>query len=428
MLLSPNISRTCAHRFDGTPDATLANELSAVHERSRRPGELHASYSLEANAPRRRLLVICFSNLSEDPRVQRQLRALSAWFDITAAGFSDPRIAGVDFVPLSSRYWSLREKAILALMLKARMYERAYWSAVSVRSALVNLQTARFDLILANDLNTLPLALRLAGTTPVVLDAHEFAPAEFEDVWRWRFFFRRHNEYLCARYIPHVAGMITVSDGIAAAYRERYGVEVSVVPNTPEYALLEPSEVAPDTIRLIHHGAAIPSRRIELMIELADLLDPRFHLDLVLVPTVPAYHKTLCALAAHNPRIRILPPLPMRDLVNNANAYDIGLILYPPNSLNMRHALPNKFFEFIHARIGIALGPSVEMAPLAHRFGCGVIAPDFTPVALAGVMNRLTREQVVALKRGADMAARELCYENNAGVLLRTVQSALSQR
>jgi hypothetical protein len=376
--------------------------------------------------PRKRLLVLCFSNLASDPRVQRQLRALSTQFQITAAGFADPAIEGVDFAPVDSRYWSMRDKAVLALMLKARMYQRAYWSARSVRSALASLKGSSFDLVLANDLNTLPLALRLAGPTPVVLDAHEFAPAEFEDVWRWRFFFRRYNEYLCARYIPQVAGMITVSDGIAAAYRERYGVEVSVVLNAPEYSALEPSEVRSDEIRLIHHGAAIPSRRIELMIELANLLDPRFRLDLVLVPTVPAYHKRLRALAAGNPRIRILPPLPMRDLVCNANAYDIGLILYPPNNFNMRHALPNKFFEFIHARIGLALGPSEAMAPLAQRFGFGVVASDFTPAGLAGALNRLTRDQVVALKLGANAAARELCYEDSAAVLLRTVQGAMS--
>ena len=374
------------------------------------------------------MLVICFSHLSNDPRVQRQLRALSGAFRVTAAGFSDPHIAGVDFIPVNGRLKSLRDKAQLALLLKAGLHEQAYWSAVSVRSALARLAAAKFDLILANDLNTLPLACRLAGTAPVVLDAHEFAPAEFEDLWRWRFFFRRHCEYLCARYIPQVAGMITVSDGIARAYRERYGVEVSVVLNAPEYATLEPSTVAADEIRLVHHGAAIPSRRIELMIELAGLLDPRFHLDLVLVPTVPAYHQRLRALAAANPRIRILPPLPMQDLVSHANAYDMGLILYPPNSFNMKHALPNKFFEFIHARIAVALGPSVEMAPLVNRLGCGVVASDFTPASLAGALNALSREQVIAMKHAAANAARELCYENSAGVLLRTVRGALSQR
>ena len=424
MLPSTNIKRTCAHSVDARAADAPSHAPAAASFRGSASAHPHPG---DADAPRARVLVICFSHLGSDPRVQRQLRALNGAFQVTAAGFSDPRIRGVAYVPIDGRLKSLRDKAQLALLLKAGMHERAYWSAVSVRSAMTALRDARFDLILANDLNTLPLACRLAGNAPVVLDAHEFAPAEFEDLWRWRFFFRRHCEYLCARYIPKVAGMITVSDGIAAAYRERYGVEVSVVLNAPEYAALEPGPVPADEIRLVHHGAAIPSRRIELMIELAALLDPRFRLDLVLVPTVPAYHQRLCALAAANPRIRILPPLPMQNLVGHANAYDMGLILYPPNSFNMKHALPNKFFEFIHARIAVALGPSVEMAPFVRRLGCGVVASDFTPAGLASALNALSREQITAMKHASAAAARELCYEHSADVLLRTVRGALSR-
>lgn len=372
------------------------------------------------------VLVICFTALSADPRVQRQLRALAREFDVTAAGFSDPGIDGVTYVPLAHRLWNSVDKASLALRLKLRMFENVYWSGTSVRSALQGLEGRRFDAVLANDIQTLPLALRIAGSAKVIFDAHEYAPAEFEDAWRWRFFFQRYNEYLCARYIPRVDAMMTVSAGIAAAYRERYGIDVSVIVNAPPYAHADPAEVMPDKIRLIHHGIAIPSRRLELMIELTAKLDERFHLDMLLVPTVPKYLRRLRAIVANNPRIRILAPIPMRQLISHANRYDIGVILYPPSNFNMLHALPNKFFEFIQARLALALGPSAEMAPIAQRYGCGVVAADFDPSSLAKALNELTRDELVRLKRSAHRAASELCYEQIADRLTAIVRGALS--
>lgn len=374
---------------------------------------------------RPRLLVICFTALSSDPRVQRQLRALSQEFEVTAAGFADPGINGVRYVPVATRLWNSIDKASLAVRLKARMYENVYWSGISVRSALQELDGRRFDAILANDIHTLPLALRLAGSAKVILDAHEYAPAEFEDVWRWRFFFQRYNEYLCARYIPCVTTMMTVSSGIAAAYRDRYGIGVSVIVNAPPYVRAEPSDVLPDRIRLIHHGVAIPSRRLELMVEMTARLDERFYLDMLLMPTVPPYLRRLRSIAADNPRVRILPPIPMRDLISHANGYDIGVILYPPSNFNMLHALPNKFFEFIQARLALALGPSAEMAPIAKRYACGIIADDFNPVSLANALNRITRDELVELKSSAHRAAGELCYEQIADKLTATVRDSL---
>jgi hypothetical protein len=374
---------------------------------------------------RPRLLVIGFSALSTDPRVQRQLRALSTEFDVTAAGFTDPGIDGVTYVPVAFRLWDSIDKASLALRLKARRYENVYWSGTSVRSALRELDGSRFDAILANDIHTLPLALRLAGSAKVILDAHEYAPAEFEDVWRWRFFFQRYNEYLCARYLPRVTTMMTVSCGIAAEYRKRYGVGVSVIVNASPYTPAEPGDIMPHRIRLIHHGVAIPSRRLELMLDMVARLDKRFFLDLMLVPTVPSYLHRLRALAAGNARVRILPPIPMRDLISHANGYDIGVILYPSSNFNMLHALPNKFFEFIQARLALALGPSAEMAPIAKRYGCGIVADDFNPASLANALNRITCGELAGLKRNTHRAARELCYEQVSVKLLSIVRDSL---
>ena len=340
-------------------------------------------------------------------------------------GYANPSVNGVKFVEIAISSQSLTEKVLAAMALKAGFFEHVYWSSRSVKSALSKFKHADFDLILANDIHTLPLAFRLSHGAKIILDAHEYAPREFDDSWKWRFFLQRYNEFLCNRYIPRVDGMITVCQGIAEEYEKNYGIHPKVVINAPFYQDLSPNQNHDKVIHMVHHGAAIPSRNIELMIETMDYLDERFHLDLILVPSVQSYIHRLESMAEKNPRIRILPPVQMRELPRYINQYDVGIYLLKPNNFNNWHTLPNKFFEFIQARLAVAIGPSPEMVRLVKQYDCGVVAEDFTPQALASKLDQLDRERVNYYKSRSHTAAKDLCFEKSSEVLLALVNKVM---
>jgi len=94
----------------------------------------------------------------------------------------------------------------------------------------------------------------------------------------------------------------------------------------------------------------------------------------------------------------------------------------PPANFNYRHALPNKFFEFVQGRLAVAIGPSPEMARLVRQYDCGIIADDFSPRAMADRLHRLDHDRIDHYKRQSHIAARELCFEKSADVLLSTVR------
>jgi len=406
--------------------------LTLQHRKHHRDGDAQASAARPPAAPVRRtpphLLIVSLSDLARDPRVSRQIKALAGRFRVTAAGFGDPDTPGVEFVSIPRIPRSLAGKGLAVAMLKLGLFERFYWSSRSIRHAFDQLRRRDFDLVLANDINTLPLACRLRARHGILFDAHEYSPREYEDSFFWRFFFQRYNEYLCRTYAGRAASMLTVCESIAEEYRTHYGVEPSVLTNAPRYHELAPQPTAAQRIRLIHHGGATPSRQIEVMIEMTDLLDERFELDLMLVSSNEAYYQRLLACAATRPRVRILPPVPMEELPQRLNEYDIGLYLLPPNSLNNRYALPNKFFEFIQGRLAIAIAPSPEMARLVRRYDCGVVAEDFTPQALAASLNALDPERIAHFKRQSHRAAQDLCFEKNAETLLGMVHGMLAGR
>lgn len=304
-------------------------------------------------------------------------------------------------------------------------FEPYYWGQRHVRELMLALGDITPDLIIANDIEALPVSLKIARGAKVIFDAHEYSPRELEDKLAWRLLKQPYIEYLCGAYMNNASGMMTVAEGIAREYKKQFGVTAEVVHNAAGYRDLRPSPVSPDRLRMIHHGAALPVRKIENMLEVMRHLGGRFGLDLVLVPTVPRYLESLRQRAAGDERIRFLPPVPMDQLVGFSNAYDIGLYLLEPSSFNNLHALPNKFFEFVQSRLSVAIGPSPEMAVLVRAHQCGIVAEDFEPASLARALDRLDSASVMRMKENSHAAARALSFEGASRKLLGLVERVL---
>jgi hypothetical protein len=378
-----------------------------------------------------KILVISFSPVARDPRVRRQIELLRPEHRLTVAAYAPLDDPGLEFIPLSDVPRRFPRRLQAALRLKSRRFEAYYWSTPAVAQAQALLGGRRFDLILANDAAAWPLAHALAAPhgTPVLCDAHEYAPREFEDIAWWRFLFQDYRTALCRRYLPAAAGVITVCDGIADEYARVFGIaRPLVVRNLPAYHDVPVGATPPDRIRMIHHGSAMPSRRIELMIELMARLDARFSLDLMLVAPDERYRRYLQAKAAPLRRIRFLDPVAPDQIVTATRDYDVGLFLLPPTNFNYRHALPNKFFEFIQARLAVAIGPSPEMARLVRQHALGVVAGDFSPPSLAAALNALTAADLDRFKANAGRAARLLTWEQDREVLYQEVRRLLALR
>ena len=121
-----------------------------------------------------KILVVSFSPLDRDPRMRRQLLALSdQGYQVVAAGSADPCIDSVSFWPIGVARKTLVRKIRNALLLKAGLYS-IYYSLVpavrELRDAWREHEKPSFDLIISNDIDSLPVALELAGNAPVFFD------------------------------------------------------------------------------------------------------------------------------------------------------------------------------------------------------------------------------------------------------------------
>ncbi len=354
---------------------------------------------MSSEAARKRLLILSFTSALSDPRVNRQASFLSKDFDVHIASLP-PEFGAFRLYPVEKTGHGPFWKAFWALSLLAGFsgpFLKRYRLKPEARAAMPS-----FDLVLVNDADPLPLAFELAQGAPVFFDAHEYYPREFDESLLWRLLFSRHYQKLCERFLKRCAGVSTVCDGLADEYFKEFGVRPVVVRNAPRGERLDPSPTG-DSFKMIHHGAAIPGR-LRGLIEMMAFADERFSLDFMLVGK-PGDIAGLKRLAAGNGRIRFIPPVPMPEISSFINRYDLGVYLLPPDSFNNEHALPNKFFEFVQASLGVVIGPSPEMAALVRRHKLGAVAEDFSPRSLAKVLNSLDKAAVEEFKRNSHEAA-----------------------
>lgn len=372
----------------------------------------------------KKILIVSFSPIRSDPRVMRQIRLLENQYLLTVAGYGPKPDANIAYIEISQPIKNIPTKLFFALKLAVRLYEHYYWNLPNVKQLTQKVESQSFDLIIANDINTLPWSIKNKKNAKILTDAHEYSPKELDDNLLWRIFFKNYNEYLCQRYLSKADAMLTVCQGIAEEYAKNFFVKPSIVFNAPKYQNLSPSNTVKN-LKLIHHGSSARARHLELMISMMDDLDERFTLDFMLVETDAAYMRELKRLASKNPRIRFVTPVKMEEICKKLNDYDIGVYILPPDNFNHEYALPNKFFEFIQANLAIAIGPSKEMATLVKKYSCGIVSESFAPESLAKALNSLTHTDIARFKVASSMAAQELSYEASAKVLLEEVKTLI---
>jgi hypothetical protein len=385
------------------------------------------------NQKKPRVLILSLSDFDRDPRVARQVDCLSSDHEVISAGYiPESRESGqsIDLRPTYFPTWgkgSLRNKlaiifvgrgffkglGILFLKVFARL-KRPFGlvdlvlNRYMIRKLSARLKSLNADLIIANDLRALPLAVASKGRSRILYDAHEYSPGQQPESRQGK-----HRNawasYQLQKYLPSCDRMTTVCDGIADEYVKSYSIaRPDVIVNAVPYQDLVPVDRSDGKILLVHHGSSVPLRKIEESIKAMRFLDGRFELHFYLVQTDLFYHKHLVNISKDDNRIFFHEPVPLSMISATLNHYDIGIAMFPPVTVNLKYVLPNKFFEFIQARLGVAIGPSAEMESFVKKYDLGVTARDFTAEAMAEKLTALSLSDVIGYKKSAHFHALEL--------------------
>ena len=353
-----------------------------------------------------KVCIISESNLERDPRVLRQLQVLSKENYVIHTIALSPSWLETEFHSIKVAPNNLFVKLFKALLSFFHLYfltERIL--VMRNRKIIHDLSGVVFDIIIANDIEAMMLATRL-NSQKILLDCHEYSAEQHKKTLKNQLLRIGIAAYLTRKYINQADQCTTVCKSISDKYLANFGRAPKIIFNVPDYCDLCPSPVDPDKIRMIHHGGAIRTRQLERMIFAIDHLDEKFELDLMLVPTNMDYYRELQIEVSKRRKVRLIQPVPYNEIVKKINKYDVGIYNLEPTNLNDEFSLPNKFFEYIQARLAVAIGPSIEMHRIVKENNIGVTSEDFSTESFAECISTLTVEKIEIFKKESDLIAK----------------------
>jgi hypothetical protein len=372
----------------------------------------------------KKILIISMSDISRDPRVKRQVNTLNEHYMVDTLDYGGYASAHRNYV-----FYEGYDKKLMkrAAYLKTHQYDK--YRNTTFRYTDPHTE---YDLIIANDNDSLPIAFDLKSEAKIIHDAHEFSPEQQSDDLKWKFFMQGYRKWVCKKYLNRCDKVLTVSDGVADLYKKAYGISPEVITSASEYCELSPTKIGmrSDKIRIIHHGISNPPRKIEKLIEMMGYINSRYSLTLMLVDRAPKYTEKLKKMAwdssnSHN--ISFRNPVPADIIAESTNEYDIGMFIAQPSNMNLKYTLPNKFFEFVQARLMIATGPSPEMEKLIKQYDMGIVSKDFTPKTMAENLNSLSADDIYKYKLNTDTAAKVLNSTENMKRLTNIVKELIGE-
>lgn len=283
---------------------------------------------------------------------------------------------------LSRRWW--------VLLLGDRVWRKLDFDAIRIEAALrPEIMRLEPDLVHAHDMIPVGLcaravlAMRRKGSDVKFLyDAHEFVPGcdslpanRLEGMTRYE-----------RRYMPYADAVVTVSGPLAELLQERHGLPrlPTVVLNAPLAA--DASRPDPGNVRAtcgldaetplaVYSGWVAPERRIETIIEAARLI-PELHVAFLTSRPNDPYFKSLVALGEEygiDDRLHWLDYVAYADLPRYLSTADMGIHPMETGPINHEIALPNKFFEYSHAKLPLVVSDVKTMAAEVRRLGNGEV-------------------------------------------------------
>ncbi len=372
---------------------------------------------------KKRIAVSVSNDLITDQRVRKQCDSLhSAGCELLLLGRLLPGTTAIERPYRVERFSMLfRRKAFFYAELNIRLFFRLLF--------------ARFDLLYANDLDTLPAnaLLSLLRRKPLVYDSHEFFTEVPEIQGRaWVKAIWKLLERTC---IARARLVITVNASIARLLRERYGLsEVLVVRNVPD--MVPEFQQGPDRseldlpegkkILLVQGSGINVDRGVEELISAMAYLSDVLLLIIGRGDALPGLKRQVDEMGIGD-RVRFIDRMPYRQMMAYTACADLGLSLDKPSNINYRYSLPNKVFDYIAAGIPVMVSDLVELRRLVEESGVGVIASSHDPQVLAQEIGDVLADEAALsrFRQAAGKAASRLSWSVEYAGALASIRGLL---
>lgn len=283
------------------------------------------------------------------------------------------------------------------------------------------LMFSRFDLLLANDLDTLAANFLTSKIKqkPLIYDSHEYFTEVPELINRPRI--QAIWGFLESKIVPKLKYAYTVCSSISNIYTEKYAVDFKVVRNVPSqnFVPLEATKTNDADKIVLYQGAVNIGRGLKQAILAMQSLD-RTKLIIAGDGDIKSELENLVVVNSLQGKVEFAGRLPFDKLAELTATADLGLSIEEDLGLNYRFALPNKLFDYIQANVPLLITDLPEMHAIVQKYKIGEITTSLEPEVLAQKIKTCLNDSVKrkTWKENLKVAAKELVWEREEEVLI----------
>ena len=363
----------------------------------------------------KRVIISVTNDLATDQRVDRVCNTLVGMgFDVLLAGRKLEHS-----LPLKPRLYATKRMRLLfnkGPLFYAEFNIRLFFFLIFHKASL----------FVSNDLDTL-LANYLASKLkrlPLVHDCHEYfrgvpelnGRAGTTRIWKmiedWIF--------------PKLRSVYAVNESIAAVYRNEYGNDVHVIRNVPfrKTTSLPGTRTLPDVPEdakiILYQGSVNIDRGLEEAIMAMKFVKENACLVILGTGDIINQLKSLTPEIGVSDRVIFKGAISFEELHQYTLMAHIGLSIEKDVSLNYHFCLPNKFLDYIQARVPVLVSPFPEMKAIVEKYGIGEMIESHDPISLAGKFDSMLSDplKLSLYRTNLEKAANDLCWENEEPVLM----------
>lgn len=283
----------------------------------------------------------------------------------------------------------------------------------------------KMDAICAIDLDTILPCLNISRwkNIPRIYDAHELF-TELKEV-RTRPRIQKIWTKIEKKAVPKFKWGYTVSDSISEEFKRRYNVNYETIRSIPPLKELLPASPVTEKF-ILFQGAVNEARGFECLIPAMKKVNCKLVIcgDGNFMPQL----KKLITENKLESKIELKGMLPPENLSIIAQQATIGIGFAEKEGLNQYLALPNKFFDYMHAGLPQITMNYPEYRKINNQFEVAVLVNELYPEEIANTMNKLLADDVwlKRIKENCLKAVKELNWQNEEKKLLTFYQSVFA--
>lgn len=286
------------------------------------------------------------------------------------------------------------------------------------------LLTQKMDAICSIDLDTILPGLYISKWKRIerIYDAHELF-TELPEVIRRPKILKAWTK-IEKKAVPQFKWAYTVSESIANEFNRRYGVNFETIRNVPLLKTLDNVQISENFI--LYQGAVNEGRCFEYLIPAMQWINTK--LIICGDGNFMEQLKKLISDYKIQHKVELKGMLAPDQLWSISQKATIGIALAEKEGLNQYLALPNKFFDYIHATLPQVTMDYPEYQKVNNEFEVAVLINTLEPERIAEIINNLLADTVLhsKLNENCRLARKKINWQQEEKKLLAMYQSVFN--